>query len=34
MFELLRQKEDFTDDQIIKFQWLADKFFAEWIELY
>jgi hypothetical protein len=33
MFEMLRKKDDFTDDEILEFQKLADYFYDEWIDL-
>ena len=33
LVELLRQQEDFTDDEIVRFSCLCDDFFELWIEL-
>ena len=34
LFTLLRKKDDFSDDDINKFQTIADYFYNDWIELY
>lgn len=34
MFVMIRKKDDFTDEEILEYQKLADYFYHEWIQLY